>query len=323
MDRTERFHLIDRMLNQYRLVSRDQFLDSLEVSPATFKRDLEYLRDRLAAPIIWDAELRGYRYDQKAESHYQLPGLWFNTAEIQALLTMDALLENLQPGMLSNQVDPLRSRIHLLLEKGDHSLDQIRKRIRIMTAAAKPYKNEVFQSVCQAVLTRYRLDLDYYSRQTDSISHREVSPQRLTYYRDNWYLDAWCHWRNGLRSFSLDAIKQSRLSSSVCHEVGDHELDLEFQSGYGIFSGVCVNKALLKFSPAVAPWVSQEQWHPEQSGKFDEFGFYWLNLPYSQDTELIMDLLRHGAEVEVVEPDSLRVKIKHRIKEMSEIYAKG
>jgi predicted DNA-binding transcriptional regulator YafY len=321
MDRTERFHLIDQMLNQYRVVSRNQFLDTLEISAATFKRDLEYLRDRLAAPIIWDAELRGYRYNLEADDHYQLPGLWFNTGEIQALLTMDALLENLQPGMLSNQVDPLRSRIQLLLEKGDHSLDQIRKRIRIMTKAAKPYKSEIFQSVCQAILSRYRLDLEYFSRQTDSVSRREVSPQRLTYYRDNWYLDAWCHWRKGLRSFSVDAISQCRLSSDACFEVEDRELDLEFQSGYGIFSGVCVNKALLKFSPVVAPWVSREQWHPEQNGRFDEMGFYWLSLPYSQDTELIMDLLRHGAEVEVIEPESLRTKIKQHIEEMFKNYA--
>ena len=59
MDRTERFHLIDQMLSNRRVVSRQQFLDALEVSPATFKRDLEYLRDRLAAPIVWDRERPG------------------------------------------------------------------------------------------------------------------------------------------------------------------------------------------------------------------------------------------------------------------------
>ena len=86
MDRTERFHLIDQMLCNQRIVTRAQFLQALEVSPATFKRDLEYLRDRLAAPIVWDPELRGYRYEAGAElEQFQLPGLWFNTSEIQAL----------------------------------------------------------------------------------------------------------------------------------------------------------------------------------------------------------------------------------------------
>ena len=70
MDRTERFHIIDQMLCNQRLVSRAQFIDALEVSPATFKRDLEYLRDRLAAPIVWNPELRGYQYDNSdTDSH--------------------------------------------------------------------------------------------------------------------------------------------------------------------------------------------------------------------------------------------------------------
>ena len=96
MDRTERFHIIDQMLASQRVVTRAQFLDRLEVSPATFKRDLEYMRDRLAAPIIWDRTRFGYCYDdsEPGAERYQLPGLWFNTSEIQALLSMDALLSS-------------------------------------------------------------------------------------------------------------------------------------------------------------------------------------------------------------------------------------
>ena len=92
MDRTERFHLIDQMLCNQRVVNRAQFLETLEVSPATFKRDLEYLRDRLMAPIVWDRERRGYCYQQTdGDTQFQLPGLWFNTSEIQALLSMDSI----------------------------------------------------------------------------------------------------------------------------------------------------------------------------------------------------------------------------------------
>ena len=57
MDRTERFYLIDRLLDEHGLVTRQQFLDALNVSPATFKRDLEYMRDRLHAPIAWNNDI--------------------------------------------------------------------------------------------------------------------------------------------------------------------------------------------------------------------------------------------------------------------------
>ena len=56
MDRTERLYKIDRMLNDRKVVPITEFLEELEVSLATFKRDLEYLRDRFNAPVIWDRD---------------------------------------------------------------------------------------------------------------------------------------------------------------------------------------------------------------------------------------------------------------------------
>jgi len=66
MDTTERYYKIDQTLRNRGVVSARDFLAVLEVSPATFKRDLQYLRDRLYAPIIWDQEKRGYRFTDPA-----------------------------------------------------------------------------------------------------------------------------------------------------------------------------------------------------------------------------------------------------------------
>jgi predicted DNA-binding transcriptional regulator YafY len=321
MDRTERFHLIDQMLCNQRSVTRVQFLEALEVSPATFKRDLEYLRDRLAAPIVWDPERRGYRYQAGAElDQFQLPGLWFNTSEIQALLSMDALLANLQPGVLSKHIEPLRSRIRMLLDDGDHSADEISRRIRVVPFAAKAYRSEFFQDLCQALLSRSCVDMTYYSRPADSSSERRVSPQRLIYYRDNWYLDAWCHLRQGLRSFSIDAITALRVTSEAAVEIDGDELNRELESGYGIFSGAATRVARLRFKPEIARWVSRETWHPQQVGSYDEAGYYLLSVPYSQDTELIMEILKYADEVEVLEPTELRARVRRRVAATRALY---
>ena len=322
MDRTERFYIIDQLLCKQRVVSRAQFLAALEVSAATFKRDLEYMRDRLAAPIVWDRERRGYSYDSSEASadQYQLPGLWFNTSEIQALLTMDALLENLQPGVLSSHVKPLQSRIRMLLDKGDHSAGEISKRIRILPVAAKKYRSENFQAISHALLTRKRLQIQYYSRQQDDISNREISPQRLIYYRDNWYLDSWCHLRRALRSFSVDAIKQVEILQQTAKDIEEQYLNHELSSGYGIFSGADTHQAVVRFSPKIARWVSRELWHPQQLSHYDDSGYYILQIPYSQDTELIMDILKHGPEAEVLQPPDLRRRVIDRIKAMQALY---
>lgn len=322
MDRTERFHIIDQMLCNQASVTLDQFLQTLEISLATFKRDLEYMRDRLAAPIIWSRDLNAYCYDQSEveSSQYQLPGLWFSTGEIQALLTMDALLESLQPGILTSHIKPLRSRIRMLLDKGDHSADEIAKRIRILPATAKSISTQHFQTISQALLNRKRLMMTYHNRQSDSETSREISPQRLTRYRDSWYLDAWCHLREGLRSFSVDAVRQLEIIAQPAIDADENQLDKELESSYGIFSGVNTEQAVLRFSPKLARWVSHELWHPDQTSEYDEKGYFILRVPYSHDTELLMDVLKYGAQVEVLGPLKLRDKMSEAISGLKKLY---
>ena len=63
MNRTERLYRIDDLLNCRGVVPVGVFLEELEISLATFKLDLEYLRDRLQAPIVYDRFAGGYRYE--------------------------------------------------------------------------------------------------------------------------------------------------------------------------------------------------------------------------------------------------------------------
>jgi len=308
MDRTERFYRIDQLLRERRVVPIALFLDSLEVSRATFKRDLEYLRDRLHAPIIWDRERGGYCFESSAEadSAYALPGLWFNAQEIHALLSMKQLLTELQPGLLEPHVAPLLSRIQALLERDDHSVDEVQSRIRVLHMAARSVTPRYFEVVSSALLRRRRLRLSHYSRERDQLSNREVSPQRMVHYRDNWYLDAWCHTRNALRSFALDGVREAQLLDDSADELSNDMLDAELGSGYGIFAGRQTRIARLRFSPLRSRWVAKETWHPQQHGTYDGEGRYVLEFPFSDDRELLMDILKYGADVEVLAPATLR-----------------
>lgn len=259
MNPLERFYLIDNLLQKQTIVPRATILDELEISPATFKRDLEYMRSRFNAPIVWDREAGGYRYDRTpaAGRKFELPGLWFSEREAFALATMRQLLSSLDPaGLIGPQLAPLQARLDAMLGQG------------------------------------------------------EVSPQRLVHYRDNWYLDGWCHLRNGLRSFAVDSIEAAVLLDKPARDVTEKTLDAWVDAGYGIFSGERVAWARLRFSPSRARWVATEAWHPQQRSSVDGEGRYLLELPYADDRELILDILRHGGEVEVLAPPELRRKLR-------------
>lgn len=322
MDRTERFYKIQRLLAQRRVVSRNDFLEDLEVSRATFKRDLEYLRDRMQMPIVWDRELGGYRLDEKAATAhlFQLPGLWFSSEEIHALLTMEHLLERLQPGLLGPQLKPLRDLIRRTLESGDFSAREVSRRIRILQIGVRPVQPEMFQAISSGLLSRRRLRIEHYRRAGDQSLTREISPQRLVYYRDNWYLDAWCHLRKALRTFSVDVINEAIVLSKRAREIKDKTLDETLGAGFGIFSGKKTQTAVLRFLPMRARWVSREKWHNAQDGHYELDGAYMLRVPYSDPRELAMDILKYGADVEVLAPATLREMVHQQLSDAADLY---
>ncbi len=210
---------------------------------------------------------------------------------------------------------PLLARLNALLDSQEESADEIRKRIRILHMAARTERPEHFESVASATIRRKRIRVSYHARSSNEITHREISPQRLVHYRDNWYLDGWCHLREGLRSFSVDAIRSAEILEQKAKRVAEKTLNEVLASAYGIFSGKADKRAVLRFTSKQSRWVAFEQWHPEQVGQFEEDGSYCLEIPYRHDNELVMDILRYGPEVEVVSPAGLRNKVKKRLAE--------
>lgn len=261
MNKTERIFKIEQLIAARRVVSFRDLLEELEVSRATLKRDLEYLRSRMRAPIVYDREAGGYRIapNRGGSARVEFPGLWFNAPEAAALLTMHHLLSNLQPGILRRHIEPLRERLRALLESADHSYREISRRVRILHLGRRAPQPKFFEIAASALLNRRRLQIRYYSRVSDQTTERAVSPQRLVCYRENWDLDAWCHWRNDLRSFAVDGIRHAQILDAPAKEIPDAELDEVLAGGYGIFAGRPRAWAKLRFTPARARWIAAEE----------------------------------------------------------------
>jgi len=320
VDRTERFYKIRRRLIEKGALTRREVEEELEISHATFKRDIEYMRDRLNVPIVWSREREAYLLDPGADVA-ELPGIWFSPAEIYALLEIEHLLERLQPGLLGRQLDPLRTRLRALLERGDRGHREIRRRIRVLALGSRRVNREVFEALSVGLLSRRRIRIRHLKRGSGEFSERVVSPQRLVHYRYNWYLDAWCHVRKDLRVFAVDAIKSALVVEEPAREVADENMDRVLGAGYGIFSGAETQTAVLRFTPERARWVADEVWHSRQTGRIEADGSYVLELPYSQEPELVMDLLRYGAGVCVLAPETLRATVARELAAAARQYA--
>lgn len=319
MGQTERLHKIKKRLDAGRCLGRQALLDEFEISVATLKRDIAYLRERWGLPVRYDAARAGWLLDRSAQpagAPYELD-LALREDEIHALLAMQQLLAGLEPGgVLAPRLAPLRHRLTRLLERGLRAPPtDVARRIRVLALGARRLPLPHYQAVAHALLARRRLHIAYRARGGGVTTQREVSPQRLVHWRDNWYCDAWCHLREQLRIFSVDAIEDVQVLDQPALDLPDDELDALLTGGYGIFAGPARHRARLRFSAERARWVAGERWHPDQRGHHDPQGRWVLDLPYADPRELVMDILRHVPQVEVLWPDELAEEVRRRLVE--------
>lgn len=311
MNMTERIFKIEQLLASRSVVSFKEIQRELEVSRSTVTRNLTYLRDRMHSPIEYDRSLGGYRRAKptgKAASQ-SFPGLWFNASEATALMTMHHLLSTLQPGLLARHIEPLRERLERLMRSADHAFSEFERRVHIEQPSRAAPQPTYFQVVADAVFARRRLALTYYAKSSDEETVREISPQRLVFYRQVWYVDAWCHLRGDMRKFALDGIRKVKRLETPAREMSQVDLQAFLAAGYGIFTGRQLQWATLRFTPSAARWVATERWHARQKSRREADGSYVLEVPYSNPQELLMEVLRYGADVEVLAPASLREQV--------------
>lgn len=206
MARFERIYRIHKLLRNARHpVPMRVFMSELETSRNTITRDFEFLRDSLGAPLEYCREQNGHRYAADSPV-FELPGFWMNPSELYALLACEQLLENVQPGLISNQLVPLRERIRRLLGESGHDARRISERIQIQPIQTRTTAHHIFDPVAEATLAGRQLTLHYRARSGSGRKLRKVHPQRLLHYRSNWYLLAKCDDSGALRLFSLKAV---------------------------------------------------------------------------------------------------------------------
>jgi len=324
MKHWERIYALHNILVTRRTPVAEKWLEErLNCSRATVFRVIADLRDGFGAPIEYCPEHNGYRYGRQPDRPVELPGIWFTAEELRALLVLQRLLVQSQPRLLDHLLAPLRTRLTRILSHPQLAGEELQRRVRILSQGCREPDSVIFERAATGLIQRTRLDIRYHGRGRQERSSRVVSPQRLVHYRDNWYLDAWCHSRQALRSFALERVENVVCTEEPAADLGESELDAHFTASYGIFGGPPRHTAVLRFTPERARWVAEESWFPGQRGEFDIDGSYLLHLPYSASPELVMDILKYGPDVEVLEPQALREQVRERLREALGRYEPG
>lgn len=306
--------LYNFLLSLSHSVSIDTLAERYECCQKTIRRDIEEIAEFKKSP--WYIHDNKIYIDKERKKRFQLEDGWLSNEELSGLLTLYHSVENLSNGALQLLLNPVKERLLGALEQGNQNTPTWLAKIKIIEAANRRLNPELFHQLHNALAQSSAIQLQYWKRSSNQQQTRTVSPQQLVRYKDNWYLDAYCHQAKALRSFALDAINSVKLCPDQNYQaLESSQIQNHFQQSYGIFSGQAEHTATLHFNEYISRWIQNETWHPDQILEKQPDGSLIMHLPYHHDIELIQDILKYGANVQVLSPLSLQSKIAQQLEE--------
>ena len=224
----------------------------------------------------------------------------------------------MESGFINDELDPVREHIDKILVARHIAPKAFVNRIKIIASNKQIESSSLFNTVSEAMLAKRQLELNYQGY-NGAKTQRTISPQKLIHYQENWYLDCYCHLRNGLRSFKLSRMLSATKLTTKAKQIPQKELNAYFTSSYGMFSGKAKHTARLRFYGDAAREVAMQQWHAQQTREWDGHD-YLISFPYNDDRELIRDILKYANNVEVISPAKLKHKIQNIAKNVLGMY---
>ncbi len=291
-----------------------------EISPKTAQRDIEFIRDRLFAPLVYVSEKRGYEY---GDDTWELPASWLSASELTALLLFFRLASTVPDrGMKKRMKSFLEQVLSLSTGEIPLSVAQLGEMVSVKNIGYSRTGEKTFQKILDAMLSGRAVKIEYHSPHTGESTERDILPLHLLSYMGTWHIVAYCALRNGLRDFTLSRIAKVEPSRAVIERPGDPGSLKEYiRRNFGILKSGEARDVCIRFTPEAAPWIEEQVWHPAQETWREGDGSLCLKFPVADFREVKREILWHGAQVEVLSPRELREEVVGEIGKMSRQYS--
>ena len=315
----ERYLWFHTEVKQNRHPNARNLADRFEITPKTAQRNIEFLRDRLNAPLRYIHARRGYDYE---DDTWELPGLWLHEDELVSLVLSYRLAASVPDGELKDALKKLLNRIIANHAAAAFSIDELNDKISVKNIAYAKTSEKIFHRVLEALLRAQPVRIEYRSPHTGQTTARDILPLHLLNYMGTWHIIAHCNVKKELRDFVLSRV-QSVSASDVRIEARKSSASVKefIRENFGIFHGSEKHNVCLRFAKDIVPWIAEQSWHPDQKEEIDKEGRLCLSFPVADFREIKREILRYGAQVEVVSPAALREEVKKEIEKMRNIYS--
>lgn len=313
----ERYYWFEKQVKAEKYPNTTTLAKQFGCSDKTAQRAIDFMRDRLHAPLEYDQIRHGYMY---TDDTYELPSMHVTQEELLAILLARNILVKSAGGVISDRISQFGKR--LFAKMGDMGLDEQRLQETFSASWNEfvPTDGRVFQIASKALLEGRILNFSYTSPREQEPTERIVEPHHLQHYMGAWTMIGYCRLRNGWRRFMLSRMSGLSLAKEAFKPRPQAEWAKQVTGGFGIFQGGELKWLKLRFNPFRAAWIREQVWHSQQTQTEHPDGSLDLSFPVCEFHEVKMKILQFGGDVEVLEPPELRDKVREEIEKMKAVY---
>ena len=288
------------------------------VSSKTVRRDIEYLRDMMNAPIEYDASRRGYYY---TEPSFDIPSFMLTEGELFSLAIGEVVLADYQKSPFFPQLKKIFDRIKDNLSE-NINLDflDIKDMISSVHYPQVKIDPDIFTPVSGAVSSAKIIRVEYRVPRYSDTRAMTIEPYKIVAHRGNWYLIGNHIEAEKIKVWAINRIKKINVSENGFKLPRGFDLEDYIDTNLGIFVSSKRYEVSMKFSPAVAGIIKERQWHENQ--KFTDLDDGSLRLSYTtnQLEETLNWAFSWGENVVIEKPEKLVAEAKDKISKMMKLY---
>jgi predicted DNA-binding transcriptional regulator YafY len=297
-----RLYFIDRQIASGKYPSTKDLVREWEgISISTISRDIDFMRDRLNAPIEYDAKRRGYYYSQP---QYRIPMGFSGADELLALGMAKNILTLYEDTPIYDAARHLLDSITAPIAAEDNS-GWYESRIVVPRVPASPVLPDVWNLITGALRENRTLNFEYMGTYDEDYRHRRVRPYQLLFDAGVWYLYGFAEERKSIRIFSLCRMK------NVCVTKDHFTLPKDFDyrtndagSFFGVFSGQKKYRFKIAFYDYSVVWVKDRQWADDQKITETDDGII-ISFSSTQFDKVAEWVLSRGGTARPLEPELL------------------
>lgn len=315
----ERFLWFQNEIKNGKYPNTKTLAEKFEITRKTAQRDIEFMRDRLNAPLVYLPERRGFAYE---DNTFELSGFWLEEEALTSLLLAYRLASAVPDIVIKTS---LRSFLEQLLKKISYSntisIKDLNSKVSVSNIEYSKTSEKIYHAMLQTLLAGKPVQIEYHSPHNSETTTRDILPLHLLHYMGTWHIIAHCALKDELRDFVLSRIKTiTPCSARIASRFTSEQVRQYIRKTFGIFHGKETKEVCLCFSKDASMWISEQVWHPTQKTSIRKDGRLCLTIPVSDYREIKREILKHGAQVEVLSPKALRNEIKNEIERMKKIY---